>query len=62
MRSGGLLVYATCSLCRSENEAVAGAFLADDARFEPELAGRTLLPHSHNGDGFFVASFRRRRA
>ena len=62
VRRGGLLVYATCSICRSENEAVAGAFLADDARFEPELAGRTLLPQSHNGDGFFVASFRRRQA
>jgi 16S rRNA (cytosine967-C5)-methyltransferase len=62
VRRGGLLVYATCSLCGSENESVAGAFLAEAAGFEAELAGRTLLPQAHDGDGFFVASFRRRPA
>ena len=60
VRPGGLLVYATCSLCRSENDSVSGAFLGDGAGFEAELAGRPLLPQSHNGDGFYVASFRRR--
>jgi len=60
VRRGGLLVYATCSLCSSENAGVAGAFLAAAEGFEPDLAGRTLLPQEHNGDGFFVASFRRR--
>jgi 16S rRNA (cytosine967-C5)-methyltransferase len=62
VRAGGLLVYATCSLCASENDAVSEAFLSDGAGFEAELAGRTLLPQSHNGDGFYVASFRRRPA
>jgi len=60
VRGGGLLVYATCSLCASENESVAAAFLGSGAGFGAELAGRSLLPHAHNGDGFFVASFRRR--
>lgn len=58
VRRGGRLVYATCSLCRSENESVVESFL-EDAGFEPELAGHPLLPQSHDGDGFFVASFRR---
>lgn len=58
LRAGGLLVYATCSLCRTENEAVVEEFLGA-GRFEPALNGRLLLPQSHDGDGFFVASFRR---
>jgi 16S rRNA (cytosine967-C5)-methyltransferase len=59
LRPGGLLVYATCSLCRTENESVAEAFLQGDASFEPALPGTRLMPHSHDGDGFFVATFRR---
>jgi 16S rRNA (cytosine967-C5)-methyltransferase len=60
VRPGGLLVYATCSLCRSENEAVVAGFL-EGGGFEPLLAGKRLMPHEHDGDGFFVASFRRTR-
>jgi len=59
VRPGGRLVYATCSLCRSENESVVAAFLREGAGFEPEIAGRPLLPQAHDGDGFFLASFRR---
>jgi 16S rRNA (cytosine967-C5)-methyltransferase len=58
VRMGGLLVYATCSLCRSENESVTAEFL-EGKQFEPVVRGTTLLPQSHDGDGFFVASFRR---
>ena len=58
-RPGGLLVYATCSLCRTENESVVEAFLRGSPGMEPELAGMRLMPQSHDGDGFFVASFRR---
>jgi 16S rRNA (cytosine967-C5)-methyltransferase len=58
VRVGGLLVYATCSLCRSENESVAAEFV-QDARFKPVVGGTRLLPQAHDGDGFFVASFRR---
>ena len=59
VKPGGLLAYATCSLCASENGAVAAAFLAGSPGYAAELAGRTFLPQSHNGDGFFAASFRR---
>jgi 16S rRNA (cytosine967-C5)-methyltransferase len=59
VRAGGRLVYATCSLCRSENESVVGAFLREAAGFEAELVGTPLLPQEHDGDGFFLASFRR---
>jgi 16S rRNA (cytosine967-C5)-methyltransferase len=59
VRAGGRLVYATCSLCGSENASVAEAFLKAEAGFGVALPGTTLLPQSHDGDGFFVASFRR---
>jgi 16S rRNA (cytosine967-C5)-methyltransferase len=59
VRPGGLLVYATCSLCRTENESVVEAFLRDSPGFEPSLPGSRLMPQSHDGDGFFAASFRR---
>ncbi len=59
VRPGGRLVYATCSLSRCENEAIADAFLAAQRDFAPESPAHTILPHTHNTDGFFVATFRR---
>jgi 16S rRNA (cytosine967-C5)-methyltransferase len=72
VRPGGRLVYATCSLCRSENEAVVEAFLSAHPAFEPSPldpgrggdsrgAGAYFWPQVHDGDGFFVASLRRVR-
>jgi 16S rRNA (cytosine967-C5)-methyltransferase len=60
VRPGGQLVYATCSLCRSENEAVVATFLAGHPDFAPQIAGLRLWPAAHDGDGFFVAWLRRR--
>ncbi len=59
LKPGGLLVYATCSLCRSENESVVERFLGEARGFGPVLAGRRLLPPAHDGDGFFVSALRR---
>lgn len=70
VRPGGRLVYATCSLCRSENEAIVAAFLADKPEFTLEAPARTfgftpgphglaILPGRHDTDGFFVASMKR---
>jgi 16S rRNA (cytosine967-C5)-methyltransferase len=71
VRPGGLLIYATCSLHRSENESVVAALLEHRRDFEvmPPVnnfgypsspLGTALLPARHNTDGFFVASLRRR--
>lgn len=74
VKSGGRLVYATCSLLREENEAIVEAFLAQHPEFKPLNAaeilaqqkveldtGTTLkmLPHVHGTDGFFAAAFER---
>ena len=73
-RPGGRLVYATCSLDPEENERVADGFArsAVGAGCEPwafadGVAGRhgrtrphyrTLWPHRHGTDGFFIARWR----
>ena len=70
VKPGGMLVYATCSICRSENSAVSVAFLAGHPHFRPidlthpttgeqSADGITLLPDQLDSDGYFVAAFRR---
>lgn len=71
VRPGGLLVYATCSLARTENHDVVAAFLAGAPEFAAERPakdcggvlddlGTTLLPGTRDSDGFYVALLRRR--
>ncbi|HLP25941.1 MAG TPA: RsmB/NOP family class I SAM-dependent RNA methyltransferase, partial [Acidobacteriota bacterium] len=70
VRPGGVLVYATCSLSHVENHDVAAAFLAAHSDFFAEKpardfggrfdgAGTTLLPATHDSDGFYVSCLRR---
>jgi 16S rRNA (cytosine967-C5)-methyltransferase len=72
VRSGGRLVYATCSLCRTENAAVVQAFLDACPEFEDvpprerfgmpaasDLPGLTIDPSVHDTDGYYVAILRR---
>ncbi|MFD1295284.1 16S rRNA (cytosine(967)-C(5))-methyltransferase, partial [Lysobacter gummosus] len=66
---GGVLLYATCSILRQENDAQVRAFVqrTADARVEPLDAsyghdcevGRQRLPGEDGGDGFFYACLRR---
>ncbi|GAB3413513.1 RsmB/NOP family class I SAM-dependent RNA methyltransferase [Massilia agilis] len=75
VKSGGRLVYATCSLLNEENDAVVEQFLAthDDFQLVPMSAALAeqkiplemdkylkLLPHKHNTDGFFAAVLERK--
>lgn len=75
VKSGGRLVYATCSLLRDENEAIVEQFLAAHPEFSlcdareslpDNLAAMLdgpflkLLPHKHGTDGFFAAAMIRK--
>ena len=63
LEPGGILVYATCSILRVENDEQARAFLerhADARRIDntdmpgrPAQPGRQLLPGEHGCDGFY---------
>ena len=73
LRPGGTLVYSTCTISPTENEAVVAAFeaerpdfAADDLHAElgvwehPTVARHLLtLPHRDGTDGFFIARLRR---
>ncbi len=70
VRTGGLLVYSTCSLEPEENEAVIADFVADDRKFArtPFDSGQHLVtetgairtwPHRDDVEGFFVAALRK---
>lgn len=59
VRPGGLLVYATCSLSRRENDDVISAFLAAHPGFALDGPARTILPSDHDTDGYYAAALRR---
>lgn len=73
LRSGGILVYSTCSLNKDENDRVAAAFLAAHPDFIPaplpEIFNAlvengahtvTLMPQNGDYDGFYIARFMKR--
>jgi 16S rRNA (cytosine967-C5)-methyltransferase len=76
-KTGGRLIYATCSLLNDENENIAEQFLAAHPDFKLLNAAEILaqqqieldtgnylklLPHLHNTDGFFAAVFEKSQA
>lgn len=75
VKTGGRLVYATCSILSEENEAVIGRFLREVPGFEALSCAEILAqqripldtgselrlwPHRHGTDGFFAAAFVKR--
>ncbi len=68
VRSGGILVYSTCTLNPAENAGVTDRFLTEHPAFEPapfsfgegEQSSVTLLPHMHGTDGFYICRMRRK--
>ena len=58
LKSGGVLVYSTCSLEPEENAEVVQQFLAAQPQFKLETE-RQLLPFADSADGAFVARLRK---
>jgi len=67
---GGILAYCTCSLSRHENQSVAARFLKAHPEFthkplaerfglKEDGLGITVLPHDFDGDGLYIATFKR---
>ena len=71
VKKGGILMYATCTILRRENEDVVAAFLKEHQDFsvEPlelpavfpknETGMLTLIPGEYDTDGFFICRLRR---
>jgi len=58
LKSGGVLVYSTCSLEPEEDEEIVGWILEN---FDVSLNGATKLwPHINKTQGFFVAEFKKK--
>jgi len=72
VKKGGVLIYSTCTLLRSENEGVVEAFLAENKEYctEPlplpapfpknESGMLALVPGEYDTDGFFICRLRRK--
>jgi len=71
VKPGGVLLYSTCTVRRSENEEIIARFLSENDSFTTEsfelpapecdcTSGMvTLWPHIHDTDGFFICKLRR---
>jgi len=72
VKKGGVLLYSTCTVLKSENEEIVEKFLAkhDDFYLEPldlpevfprnETGMLTLIPGEYDTDGFFICRLRRK--
>jgi 16S rRNA (cytosine967-C5)-methyltransferase len=60
VKVGGRLVYSTCTLNKGENEVQVQRFLSTHPTFEC-LEEQTVLPHTNNTDGFYIATLRKRQ-
>ena len=58
VRPGGRMVYSTCTISRQENEENAMCFLKEHTDFKM-LSSRQILPGPMEGDGFYIAHFRK---
>ena len=71
VKKGGILMYATCTILRRENEEIVRAFLAEHEDFHTEPLALppvfpendsgmlTLIPGQYDTDGFFICRLRR---
>lgn len=54
LKSGGVIVYSTCTLNKKENERVVESFLSANSNFKI-TEEKTIFPSEYGGDGFYYA-------
>ncbi len=59
VKSGGTMVYSTCTIAQRENEQIVRAFLRKNPDFE-QLESIQLLPNIHKTNGFFICKLGRK--
>ena len=57
LKTGGVMVYSTCTVSDIENDAVTKAFLEQNKDFELDVEPVQLLPCDGGADGFYMAKF-----
>lgn len=73
LKTGGLLIYSTCTITKEENSQTVEAFLTEHPEFEKEevfVEGParncltdgflTIYPHDFESDGFFISALRKK--
>ncbi len=60
VKSGGRLIYVTCTIGKEENSDVVEKFLTDEPAFSSASPPKLLRPDVEGTDGFFIAAFHRR--
>jgi len=69
LKSGGILIYSTCTLSKAENEDIVNRFLKEHSEFtgvsiNPDIERlsdwcATIIPEYFDSDGFFIAKLKR---
>lgn len=54
LKSGGKMIYSTCTLNKKENEQVVARFLENNKNFKL-IQEKTIFPSNYGGDGFYYA-------
>ncbi len=58
LKTGGEIVYSTCTIEKEENEVVTDAFLRNNKYFE-RIYEKTFYPNTDNTDGFYICKMRK---
>lgn len=59
LKSGGVIIYSTCTLNKKENEQVVDRFLKDNTDFSL-VENKTVFPTKNGGDGFFYSILKKK--